>query len=137
MATPYHPQTSDQVEVSNHQLKSILERTISSSRKDWASKLDDTHWAYRTSFKTPIGTFPFHLVYVKACHLPVELEHKAFWAIKELNYVLTAVGQKRFLQLRELEELHLQAYENARIDKERTKTWHDKKIVQKEFKEGD
>ena len=137
VATPYHPQTSGQVEVSNRQLKSILERTVLRSRKDWASKLDDALWAYCPSFKTPIGTSPFRIVYGKACHLTMELEHKAFWAIKQLNYELTAAGQKRFLQLQELEELYLQANENARIYKERTKAWHDKKIAPKEFREGD
>ena len=67
----------------------------------------------------------------------MELKHKGFWAIKELNYEFTTTEQKRFLQLQELEELRLQAYENARIYKEWTKAWHDKKIMPKEFKEGD
>jgi len=78
VATPYHPQTSGQVEVSNQEIKSILEKTISTSRKDWAAKLDDALWAYRTAYKTPIGTTPFKLVYGKSCHIPVELEHKAY-----------------------------------------------------------
>ena len=77
VATPYHPQTSGQVEVSNRQIKSILEKTVSRSRKDWASKLDDALWAYRTAYKTPLDTTPYNLVYGKSCHLPVELEHKA------------------------------------------------------------
>nr|GEZ39178.1 reverse transcriptase domain-containing protein [Tanacetum cinerariifolium] len=82
LSTAYHPQTSGQVEVSNRGLKRILERTIGENRASWSDKLDDALWAFRTAYKTPIGCTPYKLVYGKACHLPIELEHKAYWALK-------------------------------------------------------
>ncbi|GJW14707.1 reverse transcriptase domain-containing protein [Tanacetum coccineum] len=73
----YHPQTSGKIEVSNRGLKCILERTVGENRASWSDKLDEALWAFRTAFKTPIGCTPYKLVYRKACHLPIELEHKA------------------------------------------------------------
>jgi transposase InsO family protein len=85
VSTAYHPQTNGQAETSNRQLKSILNKTIEKGGKDWSKKLDGALWAYRTAFKTPIGMTPYQFVYGNACHLPIDLEHKAYWAIKEMR----------------------------------------------------
>ncbi|XP_074288260.1 uncharacterized protein LOC141613426 [Silene latifolia] len=127
---------SKQVEVSNHQIKAILEKVTNKSRKDWFQKLPDVLWALRTAFKTPLGTTPYKLVYGKACHLPVELEHKARRALKEMNFNFNAVGEIWFLQMNELKELRMEAYESSRIYKEKTKKWHDAKFVKKDVSVG-
>nr|GFA83948.1 reverse transcriptase domain-containing protein [Tanacetum cinerariifolium] len=113
LSTAYHPQTSGQVEVTNCGLKRILERTVGENRTSWSDKLEDALWAFRTTFKTSVGCTLYRLVYGKACHLPLELEHKAYWALKHVNFDLKTAGDHRKLQLNELNELRDQAYENS------------------------
>jgi len=91
--------------ISNRKIKSILEKTVARSHKDWMDKLDDALWTYQRAFKTLIKTTLFWLVYGKPCHLPVELERKAYWAIKHFNFDLKFGGEKRLLQLNELEKI--------------------------------
>ncbi|GJY92559.1 reverse transcriptase domain-containing protein [Tanacetum coccineum] len=105
LSTTYHPQTSGQVEVSNRGWKRILERTVGENCASWSDKLDDALWAFRTAFKTPIGCTPYKLVYGKACQLPIELEHKAYWALKHCNFDLKTAGDHRKVQMNELNEL--------------------------------
>nr|GFA94985.1 reverse transcriptase domain-containing protein [Tanacetum cinerariifolium] len=115
LSIAYHPQTSGQVEVTNRGLKRILERTVGENRASWSDKLEDALWAFRTAFKTLIGCTPYRLVYGKACHLPLELEHKAYCALKHTNFDLKSMGDHWKLQLNELNELRDSAYENSLI----------------------
>nr|GEV37323.1 reverse transcriptase domain-containing protein [Tanacetum cinerariifolium] len=116
LATTYHPQTKRQVEVSNR---------------------EDALWAFRNAYKTPIGCTSYKLVYGKSCHLPNELEHKSYWALKHVNFDLKTAGDHRKLQLNELNELPDQAYVNSLIYKEKTKKLHDSKIKNRIFNVGD
>nr|GEY10384.1 reverse transcriptase domain-containing protein [Tanacetum cinerariifolium] len=152
--------TSGQVEVSNRGLKRILERAVGKNHASWSDKLDDALWAFRTAYKTPIGCTPYKLlddalwafrtayktpigctpyklVYRKSYHLPVELEHKAYWALKHANFDLKTADDHRKIQINELNELRDQAYENSLIYKEKTKRVYDSKIKNLAFNIGD
>nr|GEX04660.1 reverse transcriptase domain-containing protein [Tanacetum cinerariifolium] len=137
LSTAYHPQTSGQIEVSNRGLKRILERTIGENRASWSDKLDDALWAFRAAYKTPIGCTPYKLVYGKACHLPIKLEHKAYWALKQANFGLAVEGDQQKVKLNELNKLRDHAYENSLTYKEITKRIHDSKIKNRAFNVGD
>ncbi|XP_017617622.1 uncharacterized protein LOC108462150 [Gossypium arboreum] len=129
ISTSYHPQTNGQFEVSNREIEQILEKVVNPTHKDWSSKLDEAFWAYHTIFKTPLGMSHFWIVYGKPYHLLLELEHKTYWAIKKLNMDLSTAGINRLLELNEMKEFRAQAYENAKMYKEKTKRWHDNKIL--------
>jgi hypothetical protein len=103
----------------------------------WKDRLPAALWAYRTAYKTPLGMSPYQFVYGKTCHLHVELEFKAHWAIKRWNIDFEVTRTKRKMQLSELDEWREKPYHNAKIYKERIKRWHDKRIKKKEFTPGD
>ena len=125
MGLAYHPQSNGQDEISNREIKKILEKIVNPRRKDWSIKIDDELWAYRACYKTHVGMSSHGIVFGKPCHLPLELEYKAMWAIKKLNCDFQATKEKRLLKMNELEELRNEAYDNARIYKDKTKKWHD------------
>ncbi|GJT24735.1 reverse transcriptase domain-containing protein [Tanacetum coccineum] len=115
-----------------HFCNSLLEKTLknygvthrlasSYHLKEWPDKLDDDLWVFRTAYKSPVGSTPFRIVYGKAGHLPIEIEHKAYWALKNMNLDLDATGRNRFLQLNKLAKMRDEAYEHSRAYKERTK----------------
>ncbi|GKF65536.1 reverse transcriptase domain-containing protein [Tanacetum coccineum] len=98
-STSYHPKTSGQVKNTNRALKRILEKTVKDNPAIWSRKLDDALWVFRTAYKTPTCTTPYKLIYGKNCHLPFEIEHCAYWALKNCNPDLIAAGEKRMFQL--------------------------------------
>ncbi|GJQ90789.1 reverse transcriptase domain-containing protein [Tanacetum coccineum] len=121
-STSYHPQTSGQVENTNKALKRILEKTVKDNLAIWSRKLDDAPWAFRTAYKTPTNITPYKLVYGKNYHLPFEIKHRAYWALKNCYPDLIAAREKQMFQLHKLYELRHQAYDNSRLYKATTKS---------------
>ncbi|RDX79905.1 Gag-Pol polyprotein, partial [Mucuna pruriens] len=101
VATASHPQTKGHAKVAHPNIK------------DWSRLLEDALWAHRTTYRTPLGMSPYRIVFGKACHVPVEIEHRAYWT-----------------------ELRLEAYENSKIYKEKVKRFNDNMILRKVFKVG-
>lgn len=108
---------------------SKLEKIVKTNRRDCALKLNDALWAYHTTLKTQIGTSPYKLMFEKTCHLPIELQHKAYCVIRKLNMDLQKAGENKLLELNEMKDFCAQAYENAKLYKEHTARCHDKKIT--------
>ncbi|RDX82760.1 hypothetical protein CR513_36408, partial [Mucuna pruriens] len=114
----------------------MLQKMTNPSRKDWSRLLEDALWAHRTAYRTLLGMSPYRIVFSKACHLPVEIEHRAYWAVKQCNVDYDQAGKQRQLQLQELDELRLEVYENPQIFKQKVKKFHDQQILRKEFRVG-
>ena len=135
--TPYHPQTNKQTEISNREIKRILENIVQSNRKDWSNRLEGTIWVHRTIYKAPIRIpiriSPYGVVFGKSCHFLVEIEHRAYWAVKSYNFSRDQAGEERKLQLNKLEDIRLEAYKNSMFYKEKTNRFHDSSITRKEF----
>nr|GEW27644.1 hypothetical protein [Tanacetum cinerariifolium] len=131
---PGHKISKQGIEVNKAKVHVITKLPHTTTVKD---KLDDALWAFWTAYKTPIGCTPYKMVYGKACHLPIELEHKAYYALKHANFDLKTAGDHRKVQINELNELRDQAYKNSIIYKEKTKRLHDSKIKNCVFNIGD
>jgi len=134
VATPYHPQKSGKLEVSNREIKSTLAKTVNANRTDWSKKLDNVVWAYQKAYKTPIGVSPDPLVYGKACHLSDELECKTLWVLKRLNFEWRDTTNLFLSKVNELDEFQLHPYERLDIYKEKMMLYNDKKIEKRIFK---
>ncbi|RDX81099.1 Gag-Pol polyprotein, partial [Mucuna pruriens] len=129
IAIAYHPQTNGQVEVLNRETKKTLQKKTNPSQKDWSRLVEDALWAHRTAYRTSLGMSPYRIVFGKPYHLLVEIEHKAYWAVKQCNLAYDQAGKQRKFQLQELDELCLEAYENSQIYKKKKEFQVDQKVL--------
>ena len=120
----------------NNSFHASIEKTFKLNRKDWSFSLVDALWAYRTTYKTILGSSPYRIVYEKVCHLPIEIDHKAYWAVHQFNMSLDEAGPLKHLQLNVLDEIRNDAYENSIISKVKMKSVHDQFILSKSFNVG-
>ena len=137
VSIPYHPQTNGQAELANQEIKRILTKVLNTTRKDWYTKLSDALWPYRTAYKIVLSMSQYQIVYGKACDLPVELKHHAYWAIKKINFDSDQVGAKRKYDLNELEAYQNESYECLHNAREKHKFYHDRVILRRKFKQGE
>ncbi|RDY08591.1 hypothetical protein CR513_07162, partial [Mucuna pruriens] len=99
VSTTYHLQTNGQAEVFNREIKKILQKLTNLGQKNWSRHLEYALWAHRMAYRTLMGMSPYRIIFDKACHLPVELEHRAYWAVKKCNMAYDQAGEERKLQL--------------------------------------
>lgn len=105
----------------NCSINRIIEKVTNHYRKGKFKYLDDALWVCRFAFEIPLGISPYRLINGKACHLPIDLQHKIFWDVKKLYFNMHVVGQEKILQVNELEEHKLFSYENDELYKEKIK----------------
>ena len=114
----------------------MFQKVVQPNRNYWSKLLEDVLWAHKTTYQTPLGRSPYRVVLCKPCHLSMEIEHRAYWAMKSCNMVFDEASMERKLQLQELEEIRLEGYVNFKIYKEKVKRIHDSRILRKEFHIG-
>jgi len=136
LATPYHPQSNGQVEVTNRDLMRIIKKSID-RKASWYEHLDDALWAYRTSYKTRMGYISYQLIYGKNFVLPISALKEAYRTFNRLDMDLDGALKHRAMELEHLNEYRLDAIERQSIAKAQTKAFHDSKIITKEFKIND
>eukprot|EP00253_Pinus_taeda_P028534 PITA_28534 len=137
ITTPYHPQANGQVESSNKIIEAILTKTIASHRCDWAARLLEALWAYRTTWRSTTDYSPYQLVFGKQPIFPIEFEIQTLRTTQEVSLDLTKAQINRLQQINELEEIRLSALQNTALIQQQRSKWHDALIKNKFFHEGD
>eukprot|EP00253_Pinus_taeda_P032476 PITA_32476 len=135
--TPYHPQANGQVESSNKIIEEILTKTVASHRRDWASRLPEALWVYRTTWRSTTGYSPYQLVFGKQPIFPIEFEIQKLRKAQEVGLDLTEAQINRLQQINELDEIRLSALQNTALIQQQRAKWHDALIKNKVFHEGD